>query len=418
MSISSCTLRLWRRQRRKSNRPIAFVMVLGFVFGFVWINQRVQPGNTDGLQQNIVPDYHDDHFRIFRQTACIETRNFVYIKMIKCASTTLTAVLRRFGLERNLSFVLPPKNRIYIGWPYEIEDTLYRPPKSSFFNILCEHAVYNRDTMQRIMPSDTIYITSLREPFSQFKSMLNYYNIFNISGISSKDPLHEYLENMDRYETVYKSPASSKTRYCIPDGFSMTRNLMAYNLGFPTGFLPGTRDMSDDSDFLETWIKGLDADFHLVIITEYFHESMVMLRRLMCWKLRDILFSTSNQLRYGHRNQTDATLVDRYKRWSKVDYILYNHFNTSLWTRLNRQGDEFWEEVQHFRRVNNMVNRFCDSRDETVDLTIPQSTWYDTITIPASFCKLLREDLLNKLQEHYESLSPTFDDHQPSKYTC
>ena len=59
--------------------------------------------------------------------ACGEERiNFVYIKMIKCASTTLSGVFRRFGLLRNLSFVLPPKGKIYIGWPYQIDETFYR----------------------------------------------------------------------------------------------------------------------------------------------------------------------------------------------------------------------------------------------------------------------------------------------------
>lgn len=55
-----------------------------------------------------------------------EQRNIVYIKMFKSASTTMSTVFRRFGIVHNLSFVLPIPKRFYVGWPYVLDDTLYR----------------------------------------------------------------------------------------------------------------------------------------------------------------------------------------------------------------------------------------------------------------------------------------------------
>jgi len=274
---------------------------------------------------------------------CQERTRFVYIKMIKCASTTLAHVFRRFGFNRQLAFVLPPKNKIYIGWPYQIDDTLYRPLKGgSRFDILCEHAVYNATVMDKLMGADTVYITSMREPFSQFKSMINYYNVLNISRVpfDSRDRFSEYVNNIEQYEKNYKQ--SAPLRYCIPDGFSMARNLMSFNLGFPTGgFLKDDEDHADNKELVTKWIGDLDAKFDLVLIVEHFIESLVLLRRMMCWKLQDVIYHSSNSLAYDYRSANDAHLVNIHKQWSRVDYILFHHFNQTLWTKIAAQVNCF-----------------------------------------------------------------------------
>ena len=71
-------------------------------------------------------------------------RDFVYVKMIKCASETLASMFRRFGYHRYLSFVLPIGRKIYVGWPYQIHDDMYRHTGTNRFNILTDHAIYNK----------------------------------------------------------------------------------------------------------------------------------------------------------------------------------------------------------------------------------------------------------------------------------
>ena len=185
--------------------------------------------------------------------------NVVYIKMIKCASETLVSILRRYGYLRNLSFVLPVGKRIYLGWPYEMSQTFYRPSKTRSFNMLVDHAVYNETIMAQIMPKDTVYITSIREPFNQFKSMFNYYKLALNSKMDSTlmDSISEYLQHLDKYESVYKSHGATKTRYCIPDGHSMSKNLMAFNLGFPTGNPEGSRGLSHDEKSIKSFFDSI-----------------------------------------------------------------------------------------------------------------------------------------------------------------
>ena len=46
--------------------------------------------------------------------------------------------------------------------------------KLSHFDIAAEHMIYNKEEFQQVMPKDTVYISSLREPVAQFKSAVNW----------------------------------------------------------------------------------------------------------------------------------------------------------------------------------------------------------------------------------------------------
>ena len=43
-------------------------------------------------------------------------------------------------------------------------------------------------------------------------------------------------------------------------------------------------------------INSLDKDFNLVLILEHFDESLIMLRRRLCWNIDDVVYFTTNAL--------------------------------------------------------------------------------------------------------------------------
>jgi len=327
----------------------------------------------------------DQH--IYVKPVCQTLTRFVYIKMIKCASTTLTDIFKRFGMQRRLSFMLPPKGRIYVGWPYQIDDSFFRPSKStSGFDILCDHAVYNRQTLSQLMSPGTVYITSMREPFSQVKSMVNYYNVLNISGVSMSvaDRFAEFMYNIEKYEGTYKSANASSLRHCVPDGFSMTRNLMSFNLGFPTGgFRSVDEDLAYDRGLIQQWIAELDLEFSLVIIVEYFYESMVLLRRQMCWSLKDILSNATNAGSYEYREENSSELVKIYRQWSSIDYQLYQHFNDSLWRKIAAQVSTLLSAsctynvtYKTLQPVSHLISTICSNYTSHHELSVLQPSNY------------------------------------------
>ena len=39
---------------------------------------------------------------------------------------------------------------------------------------------------------------------------------------------------------------------------------------------------------------------------------------------------------------------------------MYNYFNNSLWTQIGGESEDFWEELKHFREINQQIREFCD----------------------------------------------------------
>ncbi|ESO03686.1 hypothetical protein HELRODRAFT_173384 [Helobdella robusta] len=294
----------------------------------------------------------------------VKRKSLVYVKMIKCASSTMSTILRRFALNHNLETATPIDGRIYIGWPYQPKISHIYPSFSGRFGISCEHVVYDRSFFKSIMSPDAVYTTSLRQPYSQFKSLVNYYNVLNISNVpqfsDQASRFAHYVKNLEKYDNIYKLPTST-LRYCVPDHFSMTKNLMAFNLGFP--YLSGfntSEDMFKSEQGKETlkkftndWIEKMKKELDLVLLQEYFFESLILLKRRMCWSFTDVLFLTINSQEYAYKKKSeqDAELEAIYKEWSQVDYRLYNAFNETFWEKISQQKDGFRDEVEELKKV-------------------------------------------------------------------
>ena len=49
--------------------------------------------------------------------------------------------------------------------------------KLSHFDIAADHIIYNKKEFLNVMPKDTVYISSLREPVNQFRSGVNFFRV-------------------------------------------------------------------------------------------------------------------------------------------------------------------------------------------------------------------------------------------------
>ena len=353
---------------------------------------------------------------------CYEKRSFVYIKMIKCASETLASMFRRFGYVRDLDFMLPVDQRMYIGWPYRIEKDFYRPSLTGRFNIMCDHAIFDANVFRGVMAEDSLYITSIREPFAQFKSMFHYYNLHKIINMEeTSDPIGLYLKEIEKYEAIYKSHEAAKLRFCIPDGLSMSKNLMSFNLGYKTGSMNGTSNRSDNTTEVGSWLKQLDRQFDLVMIVEYMVESLVLLKRMMCWSIRDILHVAQNVGDYSYKAKHDnLDTVNRYKQWSHLDHKLYQHFNRTFWQKVQNEGSDFLEEVKHVRKTLTTVSNFCNNKEGRAKIYhFPATKWDGAFNVTSQGCALMSKGLLKEVKQVYDNRKPSsINLPQPSKYFC
>lgn len=76
------------------------------------------------------------------------------------------------------------------------------------------------------------------------------------------------------------------------------------------------------------------------MIMEYFDELMVFLKKLMRWLFKDIVYEKVNVGNYLIEFYSDY-IKDIYKKWSFVDYLLYDYFRKKMELKIRNGGLEF-----------------------------------------------------------------------------
>ena len=387
----------------------ASVIVVGCVLvGLTVFEQETYRNPKLRSLQNLQIDAFDGIHPYSKCTA--EKRNVVFIKNHKCGSDTVTNVFHRFGFDRTLSFMLAAPGRYTLNWPYMIMPGTYREPKArGGFNILCEHAVYSERIMSKLMPSDTEYTTIVREPFSRLRSAFNFFHIDWRAEIHSDEPLQEYLSDIRRYEIHIRSPSHVRyKKHCMGPGWTAGQNGMSFDLGFDNGFHQDTVDQTGNATYIREWLQHLHNRFNLVMILEHFEESLVLLRRLMCWRMQDVLYLVRNVGNYhyksSHVDNIDPSLMDNFRRFNQVDIALYDLFNATLWRRIELEGPDYADELRQFKVVMKTVRDFCYSDpppSNATALSIPQSDWNDEFSVTGRYCTRMAKGQYNDIMHRY-----------------
>ncbi|KAG5844117.1 hypothetical protein ANANG_G00158090 [Anguilla anguilla] len=247
--------------------------------------------------------------------------SIAFLKTHKTASSTVQNLLFRFAERHNLTVALP----------YQTCDHQFcypRPFSARFVHphtvpprIITSHMRLNVSELRRLMPNDTVYVTILREPASMFESLFSYYNQHCQSfGRVPNGSLEAFLADPGRY---YR-PEEKDSMYA--------HNTLTFDLG-------GDKDRpASDVDYASGFIAGMERVFSLVMIAEYFDESLVLLRHLLSWDLEDVLYVKLNMRVSGSKQNLSAGLPARVRGWNALDARLYDHFNASLWRRLDALG--------------------------------------------------------------------------------
>ena len=103
----------------------------------------------------------------------------------------------------------------------------------------------------------------------------------------------------------------------------------------------------------------MEREFDLVLITEYFDESLILLKRLLCWEFQDIVYI---KLRVkGNEINFEKEVENNILTWNRADTILYDHFNKTFWRKVREAGSTFDEELKTFRRLNQKYQETCNS---------------------------------------------------------
>ena len=247
--------------------------------------------------------------------------------------------------------MVPQERYNRLGWPWFFQIDHMMWINSSKPNILCSHARYNRPVLDKVMPNDTIYVTILRDPVTQFESTFSYMTFGKMLGISNAtDPLEAFFENPKEVLVNYLLTQDLRIN---SDRLKLIRNGMFFDLGLES------KDF-ENSAKIRNSIRQIDQGFHLVMTMERFDESLVLLKRLLCWDLDDVVYFQLNRRDVSQkRTKISPRLRNKIRTWSRADSALYEHFNKVLDKKISQQPESFHREVKELKARNADLKKRC-----------------------------------------------------------
>ncbi|XP_028984170.1 galactose-3-O-sulfotransferase 3 [Betta splendens] len=269
--------------------------------------------------------------------------NVAFLKTHKTASTTMQNLLFRFAERNNLTVALPVQACGHqFCYPRSFTSHFVHPHTLPP-NIITSHMRFSKAELQRLMPNDTIHVTILREPSSMFESLFSYYN--------------QYCQSFKRVPNgSLEAFLAEPWRYYRPDekDAMYARNTLTFDLG-------GDKDRpATDVAYARAFVAEVERVFSLVMIAEYFDESLVLLRHLLSWDLDDILYVKLNMRTMSSKRSLTPGLPAKIRAWNSLDAHLYDHFNASLWRQLSALGPAcVAREVRLLRQAQERLMRRC-----------------------------------------------------------
>ena len=221
-----------------------------------------------------------------------------------------------------------------------------------------------------LMPTDSRYVTILRDPVTMFESIFTYFKYDVIYGIKGATPLHKlrkflhtptYFYNLERAEG-YQGHG---------------KNPMLYDFGLED-------DQKENRSAVEDLITSISTRFDLVMMTEHFYESLILLKEHMCWTLDDITFLPLNTRTKSTVPVTTPQMSMRIRQWNEGDVKLYDHFNRSFWRKVHNFGlVRMADEVRILKERNAYFRELCIEgvSNNTDEVWHPEDVYIDAFQV-------------------------------------
>ncbi len=165
--------------------------------------------------------------------------------------------------------------------------------KTTFFTFqFCGHAPYDSPVLKDMSP-DVVRITSVRDPATQVMSAFHFYYANAKNGTTIDEILNLQL---------------------VKTGMTFVKVHPKY-----------LAKKEETNTFIR---QNLDKFFQLVLVKEYLDESLVFLRRKLCWDIEDILYcSLKVSTKKRNLSEQDAGRI-RSKMVSESDFAILDYLVT------------------------------------------------------------------------------------------
>ncbi|XP_072182361.1 galactosylceramide sulfotransferase-like [Diadema setosum] len=263
-------------------------------------------------------------------------RNVVFLKTHKTSSTTTAGIFQRYGLRHNSTFLIPQYYHILSTHNLFNASKVKPVPQGVNINFLTNHIRFNRKEFDKVF-KDAIYVTILRDTVSQFESSFTF-NYLGFYLPANSRSIEAFLSDP---ETFYRGLREKRSPYA-----HMYRNYQIYDLGL------AHEDMDNESIELET-------EFDLVMITEFYDESLILLKKLLNWDFPEVTYLSSNARVDELRANLSAERKAKIRQWNHADDLLYKHFNQTFWKKVSQYEGNFTKDLATFREFQAKLMADC-----------------------------------------------------------
>ncbi|XP_061922187.1 galactose-3-O-sulfotransferase 4 isoform X1 [Entelurus aequoreus] len=302
--------------------------------------------------------------------SCGAHTHIMFLKTHKTASSTVLNLLYRFGEERRLRFALPLGYQLGYPLPFNAHRVKgYRWPGAEEFHIMANHMRFNKPEVEKVMPADTFYFSIIRDPVAMAESSFAYYKEVAPAFRKAKT-LGDFADDPWKYY----DPRARNNHYA--------RNLLWFDFG-----------MDHNANFSVSLARRGEAlirhNFKLVLMSEFFDQSMILLRHALCWPLDAVVSFSLNarQQKPGvgvgisetwvgkirgaggqgggrGRSQSNPVLTEdqrvKLRQWNALDWFLYDAFNRTFWEDVDKFGKSRMEqEVGLLQMRREALARVC-----------------------------------------------------------
>ncbi|XP_077326698.1 galactose-3-O-sulfotransferase 4-like [Lithobates pipiens] len=270
---------------------------------------------------------------------CQPKRHIVFLKTHKTAGSTILNLLHRYGDKNGLFFALPDKYQF--NYPKFFNTHWVKGIKFQNrpqYDILCHHMRFSLSEVRKIMPADSFYFTIFRDPATMTESSFTYYR-FTSSAFKKAPNFTAFISN----PSYYYREKESYNHYA--------RNLLWFDLGLNHN-APSTGTLA------RSGAQTVEETFNLVLLAEYFDESMVLLKEELCWDLDDVVTFKLNSRESSRPLEPEE--VKKLRAWNSLDWYLYEYFNRTFWDKVERFGKEKMDnEVMRLRERRQQLAELC-----------------------------------------------------------
>ena len=106
----------------------------------------------------------------------------------------------------------------------------------------------------------------------------------------------------------------------------------------------------------------MEKEFDLVLILEMLDESLILMKDMFCWDLKDIAYFKLNERTDESKSQMTERTQRLLKQWLWGDYKLYNYFKSKLLQKIQDFGTELMiKQLRNLRLANEQLHSACHS---------------------------------------------------------